>query len=49
MPMTTPPWAPEDMDARDLMSVPRRWPLTTAYVAVTAIVFALLCWAGAAR
>ena len=47
MPPTTPPWAPEVMDRRDLLSVPRRWPTTTIYVAAVVIVFALLCWAEA--
>lgn len=49
MPMTTHPWTPEAMDARDLLHVPRRWPTTTAYVSAVAVVFTVLCWAEPVR
>lgn len=49
MPMTTPPWAPEQMDARDLLRVPRRWPVTTLYVVGVTVLFVLICWAETAR
>lgn len=48
MPTTTPPWAPDDVTGRSLLHVPRRWPITTAYVTGVIIVFGLLCWAGRA-
>jgi hypothetical protein len=47
-PTTTPPWAPDIVDSRDLLRVPKKWPVTTLYVVGVAILFVLLCWAEAA-
>jgi hypothetical protein len=48
MPTMTPRWAP-DMEGRDIMRLPRRWPTTTVYVAGVTVLFLLLCWSGTAR
>jgi hypothetical protein len=48
MPTMTPPWAP-DMETRDLLRVPRRWPTTTWYLSGVTVLFGLLCWMEAAR
>lgn len=49
MPMTTPPWAPDLMDARDLLKVPRRWPRTTAWVGGITMLYLTVCWTGVVR
>jgi hypothetical protein len=49
MSTTTPRWVPDEMGPRDLMRVPRLWPLTTAWVAGTMLAFVALCWMETAR
>ena len=49
MSTTTPRWAPEPVNDRDLLRVPRRWPITTLYVIGVTILFVVLCLAEAAR
>lgn len=48
-PTTTRPWVPDPMDTRPIREVHRRWPTTTVYVVLVAVVFVLLCLAEAAR
>lgn len=43
MPTTTRPWAPDNVEPRDLRAVHRRWPTTTVYVIGAAILIVLLC------